>query len=53
MWWTNGTELPPLVTTSPNGTNAALAGVLGAVGTNVLLGAETIGNDMRSGVLPG
>ena len=28
MWWTNGTRLPPLVTTSPQGTPVAQAGVL-------------------------
>ena len=26
MWWTNGTKLPPLVTTSPQGTPVAQAG---------------------------
>lgn len=28
-WWTNGTKLPPLITTSPTGTPVAEAGVLG------------------------
>ena len=28
MWWTAGAGTPPLVTTSPQGTNPAVAGVL-------------------------
>ena len=49
MWWTNGVQLPPLVTTSPQGTPVAQAGVLGQPGTTILYGNQTIGNDMRSG----
>ena len=49
MWWTNGTRLPPLVTTSPQGTPVSQAGVLGASGTTVLFGDTTVGDDMRSG----
>ena len=48
-WWTNGTKLPPLVTTSPTGTPVAQAGVLGAPGTTVFFGDATVGTDMRSG----
>lgn len=48
MWWTNGTRLPPLVTTSPQGTSVANAGVLGR-NTTVLFGNETVGNDIRGG----
>jgi hypothetical protein len=48
-WWTNGTRLPPLVTTSPTGTPVNQAGVLGAPGTTVLFGDATVGDDMRSG----
>jgi hypothetical protein len=49
MWWTNGTRLPPLVTTSPQGTPVEQAGVLGLPTTTVLFGGDTVGNDMRSG----
>jgi hypothetical protein len=48
-WFTNGMKLPPLVTTSPDGTPVSSAGVLGATGTTVLFGDTTVGNDMRSG----
>jgi hypothetical protein len=48
-WWTSGTRLPPLVTTSPAGTSVEQAGVLGAAGTTVLFGGTTVGTDMRSG----
>ena len=50
MWWTNGTKLPPLVTTSPQGTPIADAGVLGLSTTTILYGNQTIGNDARGGV---
>ncbi len=49
MWWTSGTDLPPLVTTSPQGTPVAEAGVLGYPNTSILYGNQTIGNDGRSG----
>ena len=48
-WWTSGTKLPPLVTTSPSGTSADQAGVLVLPGTTVLFGDATMGDDMRSG----
>lgn len=48
-WWTNGTRLPPLVTTSPDGTLSEQAGVLGAPGTTAFFGGTTVGDDMRSG----
>jgi len=41
MWWTSGTRLPPLVTTSPQD------GVL--PGATILYGNSTIGTDGRSG----
>jgi hypothetical protein len=47
-WWTNGTNLPPLVTTSPQGTSVAQAGVL--PNATILYGNQTIGNDGRAGV---
>jgi hypothetical protein len=48
-----GAHLPPLVTTSPAGTAAAQAGVLGAPGTSVLFGGSSVNEDARSGVRVG
>ena len=42
LWSAKGDKLPPLVTTSPAGTPAPLAGVLGAPGTSVLFGDESV-----------
>jgi hypothetical protein len=49
MWWTKGSSLPPLVTTSPGGTPAIDAGVLGQPGTTVLFGDEQGGQEMQIG----
>lgn len=49
-WWTNGSSLPPLVSTSPDGTPRMEAGVLGEPGTAVLFGGDNYGNDHRNGV---
>jgi hypothetical protein len=49
LWWTTGSRLPPLVTTSPQGTPIGDAGVLGRPGTTVLFGDESVGRDARSG----
>ena len=49
MWWTSGMKLPPLVTTSPQGTPQTEAGVLGQPTTTVLFGGETVNNDGHSG----
>ncbi len=46
MWWTNGMRLPPLVTTSPQGTPIEEAGVL--PGATILYGNETVGDYGRS-----
>jgi hypothetical protein len=48
-WWTKGFAVPPLVTTSPAGTDISQAGVLGAPGTSVLLGNK----DLLGGFQPG
>jgi hypothetical protein len=48
-WWTKGFAAPPLVTTSPAGTDVSQAGILGAPGTIVLLGNE----NLRGGFQPG
>lgn len=50
MWWTSGENLPPLVTTSPQGTPIGQAGVLGQPGTSVLFGDSTIYDEGRAGV---
>jgi hypothetical protein len=47
-WSAAGMNLPPLVTTSPNGTRRDDAGVLGE-NTTILFGGDSIGDDMRSG----
>jgi hypothetical protein len=44
-----GASLPPLVTTSPAGTPAAQAGVLGAPGTTVVFGGNKVNDEIRSG----
>jgi len=49
LWWTEGSRIPPLVTTSPQGTPQADAGVLGRPGTRILFGNTSINTDSRSG----
>jgi hypothetical protein len=49
LFWMQGVNLPPLVTTSPAGTPRAAAGVLGVPGTSVVYGGQT-NNDVRSGM---
>jgi len=49
MWWGRGQNLPPLVTTSPNGTPQAEAGVLGFPNTTTLFGGEGVQQRLRSG----
>lgn len=49
MWWTKGTYLPPLLTTSPDGTDRDVAGVLGQDGTQVVFGDSWADNRLRSG----
>lgn len=49
LWWTRGQDLPPLVTTSPDNTPRANAGVLGVPGTDILLGDERVDQRSRSG----
>ena len=48
-WWTSGMDLPPLVTTSPAGTDQSEAGVLGTNGVSVLFGGQEYHEDQRSG----
>jgi hypothetical protein len=49
MWWGRGRSLPPLVTTSFDGTPMADAGVLGEPSTTILYGNNDVGSDWRSG----
>ncbi len=47
LWWAKGTVTPPLVTTSPNGTPQADAGVL--PGADVLFGRSYLGDEDQEG----
>lgn len=49
LWWTKGNRLPPLVTSSPEGTPRTMAGVLGTPGVEILFGDHSIDNQVRSG----
>jgi len=49
LWWGKGRTVPPLVTTSPQGTVQDDAGVLGRTGTEVLFGNGTVGNQIAAG----
>ena len=51
LWWTKGSNLPPLVTTSPAGTDPDVSGVLGQSGTSVLFGGGLAGLNANSGWL--
>jgi putative beta barrel porin BBP7 len=48
-WWTRGQKLPPLITTSPEGTALEDAGVLGVQGTTILFGDERVDGRGRIG----
>jgi hypothetical protein len=47
LWWFKGTITPPLITTSPQGTPQAQAGVL--PDAEVLYGQEYLGKDLQAG----
>ncbi len=49
FWWRSGQDIPALVTTSPNGTAQASAGVLGLPTTSILLGNEKVTDNNRVG----
>lgn len=49
LWWTQGMDVPALVTTSPTGTPQAQAGVLGQPSTSVLFGNSDLNDGARSG----
>lgn len=49
LWFRRGMTLPPLVTTSFEGTTLENAGVLGEATTTVLFGNQTVGDGSQSG----
>jgi hypothetical protein len=49
LWWTRGSHLPALVTTSPLGTRPQDSGILGRADTSVLFGDGAVMTDARSG----
>ncbi|MCI0361147.1 MAG: BBP7 family outer membrane beta-barrel protein [Planctomycetaceae bacterium] len=49
LWGTKGADLPALVTTSPDDTPQADAGVLGEPGTEILFGGESVNSNVRGG----
>jgi hypothetical protein len=49
LWWTKSAGIPPLLTTSPDNTPQAQAGVLGQPGTVVLVGDQELNGDFRAG----
>jgi hypothetical protein len=51
LWQTDGLRVPPLVTSSPDGTAQQVAGVLGADTTTILFGGSDLIDSSRSGGL--
>src|SRR5882724_7686854 len=49
LWWTKSSILPPLLTTSPLGTPANEAGVLGLPTTEIVFGGSGESSNPRSG----
>ena len=49
LWWTKGSDVPALVTSSPVGTTPELSGVLGEPRTVTLFGNDTVTGGARSG----
>jgi hypothetical protein len=49
LWWGKGRSMPPLVTTSPQGTDRDDAGVLGNPSTDIFFGNGGIGYDVAAG----
>ncbi len=50
MWWMKGTDLPPIVGTSPLGTIHDDAAVVGTAGYQTLYGDDISGRDLQPGV---
>ena len=49
-WAISGQSLPPLVTGSPTGTPREQAGILGAPGTQILYGDQTVNGNLQPGI---
>ena len=49
LWWMDGFDTPPILTTSPNTVDRDVAGVLGETGTRVLFGGGELADGTRSG----
>jgi hypothetical protein len=49
LWNMRGMDLPALITTSPNDTDEADAGVLGLGSTEILFGGNSVNSDVQSG----
>jgi len=49
LWWMRGQNLPAIATTSPIGTSASQAGVLGAPGTSTIIGGSWANDGVRTG----
>jgi len=49
LWWLDGYDAPPLVTTSPLGTSRDIAGELEQTSTDVLFGGEALDAEVRPG----
>ena len=50
LWWVEGMQTPPLVTTSSAGTLQADAGILGLPTTTVIIGGEVLEDELRHGL---
>lgn len=50
MWWTDGADAPPLVSTSDDGSLRSEAGVIGNPTTEILFGGDGLNRSMRNGV---
>jgi hypothetical protein len=48
-WWTKGFASPPLLSTSPLGTDVTQAGVLGVSGTTLVFGGRDLGGGFHPG----
>lgn len=49
LWWMRGQNLPAIATTSPIGTSANQAGVLGAPGSSTIIGGSWANDGLRTG----
>jgi hypothetical protein len=49
LWWMKGTDLPPIVGTSPLGTARTDASVVGTPGFQTLYGGDISGRDLQAG----